>query len=220
VSSRLSQLGVVLVLAAATVVVIPGAASAAGSSATRLFAGIPQKRFTLGKASAPVTLVEFNDLQCPFCRRYTSAVLPALIRRYVRTGKVRMRMRPQAFIGSDSVKAGKALAAAALQNRAWQFSDVFYAHQGKENTGYVTKGFLRSIARKTSGLSPSRLFADMNKPAAIAPLKAAAREFDARGLDGIPAFLIGKTGGRMKVLQWTDFKPAQFTGPIDRLLGT
>ena len=230
------QLGGVLVLAAAIVAVIVivssggggggsksvprGGAPAAGGPEARLLGGIPESEFTLGKAGAPVTLVEFNDMQCPFCRQYTSAVLPTLVQRYVRTGKLRMQMRLQAFIGPESVKAGKAVAAAAAQGKGWLFSDIFYSHQGEENTGYVTDDFLRSIAKATPGLSVSRLFADMGKPAAVATLKAGAKAFDAKGLDSTPSFLVGKTGGPMTVLRWSNLTPAQFTGPIDSLLGT
>jgi hypothetical protein len=44
--------------------------------------------------------------------------------------------------------------------------------------------------------------------------------FDAAHFEGTPSFLVGKTGGRLSVLSWSDLTPDQFTGPIDRLLGT
>ena len=37
-----------------------------------------------------MTLVEFADLQCPFCKQYATDVLPTVVRDYVRTGKVRL----------------------------------------------------------------------------------------------------------------------------------
>src|SRR4051812_21784724 len=46
-----------------------------------LFAGIPQEGISLGEPSAPVTIVEFSDLQCPFCKRFAVRTLPTVIER-------------------------------------------------------------------------------------------------------------------------------------------
>src|SRR5262245_29370562 len=81
--------------------------------------GIPQSGIYLGKPTAPVRLVEFADLQCPFCREYSLQTLPHLVQDYVRDGKVRMEFRNLSFIGDDSVTAGRAAAAAGQQNRLW-----------------------------------------------------------------------------------------------------
>jgi protein-disulfide isomerase len=166
-----------------------------------------------------VTLVELNDMQCPVCRDYTSAVFPALIQRYVRTGRLRMEMRLQSFIGPDSVTAGKAVAAAARQDRAWTFAGIFYGNQGQENSGYVTPGFVQSIAAATPGLNHARLVRDAAAPGAAQALREGSAAFDARGLTGTPSFLIGRTGGPLSVLRISALSPEQFTGPIDQLLG-
>src|SRR5436853_530826 len=120
---RLWQLGAAAVIAAAVVIIaiVVGGAKEHKTAPPSLFSGIPQSGAVLGKPNAPVTMTEFADLQCPFCRRYTTDVLPTLVRDYVRTGKVKMVFRDIAFLGSDSVTAGRAAAAAGEQNKLWQF---------------------------------------------------------------------------------------------------
>ena len=63
-----------------------------------LLKGIPQDGISLGSAKAPVRVLEFADLQCPFCRQATLDVLPNVIKRYVRPGQVRMEFHALAFI--------------------------------------------------------------------------------------------------------------------------
>jgi protein-disulfide isomerase len=231
---RLTQLGGIVLVAAAIVAILVAVSSGGGSDhksvpsggqaadagqVPTLLGGIPQSGLTLGKSTAPVTLVEFNDMQCPICREYQAQVFPALVQRYVRTGKVRMEMKLQSFIGPDSVTAGRAVAAAGNQNLAWTFADIFYTNQQQENSGYVTPDFISSIAAATPGMNRAKLVRDASSPAAAQALKAGQADFDAHGLTGTPSFLVGKTGGQMTVLNWSALAPGQFTGPIDALLG-
>lgn len=223
---RLTQLGGIVLGAAAIVAILIAVSSGGGSKtqpssaqpASTLLTGIPQKGLTLGNAKAPVTIVEFNDMQCPICRDYQSVVFPELVQRYVRTGKVRMEMRLQSFIGPDSVTAGRAVAAAAKQNLAWTFAESFYANQGQENSGYVTRDFVKSIATATPGLNHSKLVTDASSPAAAQTLTEGKSAFAARSLTGTPSFLIGRTGGQLSVLNWSALKASEFTGPINSLL--
>ena len=47
----------------------------------------------LGRADAPLTLIEFSDYQCPYCRRFVEATLPALKAEYIDTGRLRYIFR-------------------------------------------------------------------------------------------------------------------------------
>jgi protein-disulfide isomerase len=58
-----------------------------------LFRGVPQNGITLGSPKAPVTLVEFADLQCPYCADWARDALPTVVQEYVRTGRVRLVFR-------------------------------------------------------------------------------------------------------------------------------
>jgi predicted DsbA family dithiol-disulfide isomerase len=128
-------------------------------------------------------------------------------------------MQLHSFIGPNPVTAGRAVAAAAKQNLAWTFADIFYSNQQQENSGYVTPEFIQSIAAATPGLNHAKLVSDAASPAAAQVLKTGQNSFDAHGLTGTPSFLIGRTGGSMSVLNWSALTPAQFTGPINALLG-
>ena len=92
-------------------------ASSDTAAVRKEFAWIPQKGNVLGQPGAPATLIEYNDLQCPACKAYATEVLPGVLSRYVRPGKVKLALRPVAIIGPDSQPAADAAAAASLQDK-------------------------------------------------------------------------------------------------------
>jgi protein-disulfide isomerase len=178
---RLAQLGGVLTLAVALVLVAivvssdsknetpkkrPGEVVAGQTEVREMLAGIPQSGITLGDPKAKVTMIEFADLQCPFCKQFSQQTLPLVVRDYVRSGKLKIEFRGLSFIGPDSVTAAQAAAGAARRNRLWNFVDLFYFNQHEENSGYATADFLAKIARgagvpSIAGGSPQAL-ADAN----------------------------------------------------------
>src|SRR5581483_3911667 len=93
--------------------------SALPAATQKLFRGIPQTLNVLGDPKAPVTMVEFGDLQCPFCREYAIKALPAIVDEYVRPGKLKLVFTGLAFIGPDSEAALRATYAAGLQGKLW-----------------------------------------------------------------------------------------------------
>jgi protein-disulfide isomerase len=165
--SRRLTLFSVLVGAAAAIVIVAILVSSSGPDpkaprapsvrdVTAILRGIPQDRLTLGDPKAPVLLVEFADLQCPFCRQFAAESWPDIVARYIRTGKVKMELRLTAILGEDSTRANRAVMAAGLQNRMWDASMRFYDVQGQENSGYVTDRFLRGVLSGVHGLDAAR----------------------------------------------------------------
>jgi protein-disulfide isomerase len=233
----LTQLAGVLAGAAVVVAVLIAVSSHGGNTATRkleagaapaqsaavgaMFAGIPQKGQVLGRANAPVTLVEFADLKCPICREFSAQALPTLVQQYVRSGRLRIVFEPQTFVGSppgDSARAASFALAAGKQDRFWQFAELWYANQQDENTAYATGSYIRQIAGGVSGLNATKAFAAQSLPSTTTALNKASTLFDASGFSGTPSFLLGRTGQTPKALNVSSFDPAQFTGPIDTLL--
>ena len=193
------------------------------ASVNALLAGIPQHGATLGRADAPLTLVEFADLKCPVCRQYSADVLPTLITRYVRAGKLKIVYRPQHFVGEqlnpgDSLAAARFAEAAGRQNRLWNFTELFYAGQQDESTRYVTDAYLRKLAGGAPGLDTARAFADRSSPAVTRALRQSSSAFSANGFTGTPSFLVGPTNGQLQPLATPTLAPGEFTSAIDALL--
>jgi protein-disulfide isomerase len=185
---------------------------------SRLFAGIPQRGNVLGRADAPVRLVEFADLQCPYCDEYAVQALPSLVANYVRQGKVEMQFENLSFIGPDSVKAGRVAAAATEQNRLWNFVDLLYLNQGEENTGYVTAPYLHRLLAEVPGLNVPTALRASGTPAAAAALLRANQLAAEDGVSGTPTFLVGRTGRALRVFQPASLTAAPFEAKINRLL--
>jgi protein-disulfide isomerase len=181
---------------------LPGAASA-----NALFKGIPQEGLTLGRASAPVTMVEYIDPQCPYCQQFESQVLPDLVKKYVRSGKLRVVMRPWAFIGPDSDRGQAAILAAARQGKAFDYAELLYYNQGPENTGWLDDGMVGQVAAGIPGLDVKQLLADRSSAAVESAAKTVDQQATADGVSGTPTLLVGKSG--------TNGRPVALSSPTD-----
>jgi protein-disulfide isomerase len=193
-----------------------GADVKGGEHARKLFRHIPQHGSVLGRRSARVTLIEFDDLQCPFCREYHRRVLPTLVRRYVRRGRIKMRWMGLDFIGRDSTRAARSAYAAGTENRLWQFAEVFLANQREENTGYATDRFLHDVGH-AAGVS-QKTIDHRNGAHEKRRIRAAWRLAKRLDVNSVPTFFIVRRGHRPRELRYHDFRRRSFTRPIDRAL--
>jgi protein-disulfide isomerase len=191
----LAAMAAIIVVAAAILISQSGADDEESSSPPRV-ERIAQDSIWLGDANAPATLIEFADLQCPFCAEFANDELPGVIDRYVRDGRLRLELRLLAFLGPDSVRARQVAHAAALQDRMWGFTDRFYRNQGPENSGYATDEFLERLARQTPGLDFARLESDLGAQEAEALTREADRMARRLEVPGTPAFYLVRDGGR------------------------
>lgn len=175
------------------------ASAASTNQAAGLFAGIPERDGVLGKKSAPLTLTEFIDLQCPICAETSKTTLPTLIQDYVRTGKVKLDARTLHFIGPDSSTAALMAAGAQQQGKLWPFLEAFYAMQGEENSGYVTDDFLRQVAQ-AAGVDADKALAYAKTAAAQDRLNQANRDAETLGVNATPTFAVARGDGQAKVI--------------------
>ena len=212
----LAGLAVIVVLAA---VLVAGSGcasshtSASPAATESALKGIPQSGIALGSPKAPVTMVEFADLQCPFCGQYHRDVFPTLLKRYIRTGKLRVELHLLRFIGPDSDRLARVAAAASEQNRMWQFVSLAYQRQGTENSGYATQQFIDKLAAD-AGLSQTSAGA-----AADQQVRQSEQIAKTLGITSTPSFLIGPTGGPFQRLEPSELTPGAFIPAIQKELG-
>ncbi len=182
----------------------------AATEAVELFRGIPQDGLVLGDPDAPVTVVEWVDLQCPFCRDFSAETLPPLVEQQVRAGKVRLELRGLAFLGPDSERGLRAVLAASRQNRGFELMELLYFNQGAENSGWLSQDVVEAAARSIPGIDADRLVDDMDSDAVSALLAGQAREAEERGVDSTPTIFVGPTGGELQRVQLSS--PADLAG--------
>jgi len=213
---RVSDLCVVRLAFASLVAAAAAAVPAASAGDGSLLHGVPQHGAWLGRPSAPVVLVEYVDLQCPYCAEFSKRTLPPLIRGYVRTGKVRILFRGMAFLGPDSVEALRWTFGAAAQNKLWNVLELLFRRQGRENSGWVTSRLLIEVARAVPGLDVARLTRDAKHTDFL--IAAAAAAAKTANVPGTPYFQVGRSLSSLAPLRLESFDADDISARIDKLL--
>lgn len=197
----------VVLIAAVGIGVGVGLAGGGGSSTLKqtatvntLLRGIPQHGNTLGSPSAPVTLVEYVDMQCPYCDAFERQVLPTLVRNYIRPGNVKLVVRPLAFIGPDSARGRNAIVAAGRQDKFFHLMELLYFNQGAENSGWLSEGMVERAA-KAVGLDLPRFNADRTSSSSTTVTSAFDTLATRQGVHSTPSIFVGKTGGTLTAVR-------------------
>jgi protein-disulfide isomerase len=173
---------------------------------------IPQRGTSLGHANAPVTLVEFTELRCRTCGRYDREVLPTLVDRYVRPGKLRLERRVIALNGRDSLEGAAWAAAAARQNALYQFVDKYFWGNPDGGAAFVEP------AANEAGLDVERARRYAGSRRVRAALRRTSAQARSAGIE-VPAFYISKSGGAQQPLPVDPASVEDFTTALDRLSG-
>jgi protein-disulfide isomerase len=216
----------VIILAAAIVISQSGSDDSGGGTTTgseeevaASVEGIPQDGVFLGEEGAAETVAEFVDLQCPFCAEFSRNAFPDVIDQNVRSGDVRYELRVISFLGEDSGAAAEMAAAAALQDKLYEFAETFYLNQGEENSGYVTDDFLREVGEMTPGLDVEQALADRSSPEAQALISENEARATALKVTSTPTFILIGEGGEPEALQLSNLTASDFSSAIESARG-
>ncbi|CAA6603585.1 conserved exported hypothetical protein [Rhodospirillaceae bacterium LM-1] len=134
-----------------------------------------------GNPKGDVTLVEFFDYRCGYCKSVHDVVM-----RVVKDdGKVKLIFKEFPILGAESVFASKAALAAAKQKKYVEFQDAMMRHKGAYNEESVME------LAKSVGLDPVRLKKDMAGDDIVKMLKANMDLAESLGIRGTPGFVMG-----------------------------
>jgi len=89
----------------------------------------------IGKSSAPVSIIEFGDYKCPYCKMFNEKVVP-IIKQKVDKGEAKLYFINYSFIYPDSTRAAKFAESvyAVLGNKTfWKFHDLLYQKQPEDS---------------------------------------------------------------------------------------
>ncbi len=133
------------------VLCLMGSAVAQGTSREDIFSYLAKDGPSRGRVKAPVTLIEFSDFRCSFCRKFWQTTLPLLDKKYISTGKVRFIYRHLAVLGKPSELAAQAAECAADQAKFWEYHDKLFASAGSPLafTDGKLKGYAKELGLKS-----------------------------------------------------------------------
>jgi protein-disulfide isomerase len=142
----------------------------------------------LGKADAPVTLVEFTDLECPYCRAFHVGTFERLKRDYIDTGKVRFVTRDFPLDFHPNARAAAlAVRCAGEQGRFWEMR-----HSVTVNANALNRELYDRLAKEMS-LDGSRFTACIDADRYRADIERDMDEAAQAGVSGTPTFVVGLT---------------------------
>jgi protein-disulfide isomerase len=171
--------------------IVAGAALRGGDGATRVAVagGVVTGDHSKGPAGAPVTIVEYTDLQCPACASFSETVERQIEAAYVATGIVRIEYRHFPFLGKESQRAAEAAECAREQGQFFAFRDTLYTNQKGENRGAFSDDHLKAFAAGL-GLDTRAFNACLDSGRSADQVKAQKAEGERLGVRATPTVFI------------------------------
>lgn len=144
-------------------------------------------RVYFGKASAPVTIVEYSDFQCAYCARGAKTI-KALEKKYGDKIRILYKHLPLDEIHPQARLAARFFEAIGFQSpsKARQFHDILFKNQSSIKKG---KSYLVKISKQV-GANVAKVLKDINSAKVKSRIKADMAEARKFGFSGTPAFLI------------------------------
>jgi protein-disulfide isomerase len=172
-----------------------------------------------GSKSAPVTVIDFSDLQCHLCARYVKNTEPMINKTYIQTGKVALVFKHLPNRGFDSMPAALAAQCAQDQGKFWQFHNLLYEKQGPIDSGWANKDNLKRFASQISGLEMHKFDSCFDGQKYKSFVESDIALAHSLGFTETPSFIVAKSDGSSpQKIEGPQPFPA-FKAVIDKELG-
>lgn len=146
---------------------------------------------SLGDPEAPVTVVEYMDVECPFCKRYSRTVFPKIVENYVKPGDVYYRIRHFPLpkrVHPNAMPGAVATECAAQQGKFWEFKTLALANR-KE----LSDKTFRTLAQTIGVPDQDQFNRCLKNRETGATVKGELRSGVDRGVEGTPTVFINDT---------------------------
>ncbi len=154
----------------------------------------------LGSSSAPATIIEFGDYQCPKCDAWFKNEEPTIKANYIDTNKVKLYFVDFPFLGDDSPVAAQAAYCAGDQGKYWEYHDYLYTHQTGIQSGWANKDSLKSYAA-ILGLDASKFNSCLDSGKYADRVSHNKDIGTSKGIQGTPTFfIVGSTGSMQEIM--------------------
>jgi protein-disulfide isomerase len=145
----------------------------------------------MGKQDAPVTMIEFSDFQCPFCKRHFDDTFHQIEQEYVTTGKVRYVYKHYPLDFHENAKpAALASECANEQGKFWEYHDVLFEKQTEWETQDANATSFKRYATDL-GLNADSFNSCLDSKKYEQKVEKELQEGSTYGVSGTPAFYIG-----------------------------
>jgi protein-disulfide isomerase len=144
-----------------------------------------------GSPTAPITVYEMSDFQCPYCRSFALETFRALEKEYISPGKVRWVFVnfPLTSIHANAVAAAGTALCAARQDAFWPVHDLLYTHQDIWAPLKEPGPFFLSLA-DSAGISKPKLLECVKSPATVSEIRFEAEGAERAGASSTPTFYV------------------------------
>lgn len=153
----------------------------------------------LGDKNAPVTLIEFSDYECPFCKRHFDETYPSIKSKYIDTGKVKMIFRDLPLSFHDPMATKEAVAANCARVQGgdgayYKFHDEIFKRTTSNGNGLNDEA-IQKIAADLQ-LNTSLFTACLSDAAQKKEVTDDLAYASTVGADATPTFFVGKSTGQ------------------------
>jgi len=197
----------------------PGAAAATAPAIPQNLTFDLDGAVVKGEKTAKLVLVEFTDIQCPFCARHVKDTAPQIDKAYIESGKLKYVVRdfPLESIHKNAFKAAEATRCAQDQGKFWEMHHRLFENQQTLSPEDLL-GHAKALEMKEEDFKKC-----LDEDTYAASVRKDMAEGQKAGVTGTPAFFIGAVegdNGKVKVMQrLTGAQPfSAFQAAIDSAL--